>query len=296
MKYLSPRQMWHDAFYQRSANDALLELQRSDANILRRKPVMNETQTRGPADNGRKVMHMVMAGKVQSKIAKLPEHLQAFGNYCWAPRTQSHPTFKDQHKYMQLVLERVKHHYPELYARNTSAMSIVIMQTFKYEFDRAHGRKPQSLDIIIANALNKPKAKIRSTWGDAIKLIRAQVRDLNLDADCNRDLDISAAVLLEEYKKQGGKGLGYRGPRLAKLALKSFAHQDQVNLFSSGEEKESTQPSKPLYTQEYLGWVIDVKQHSFNQQGYKGAFELMMRVCERWAEKVLELLRLQSKP
>jgi hypothetical protein len=66
MQYLSARQMWHDAFYSRSANDQLLEINRSNVNLLRQKPIMNETQTRGPADNSSRVMHMAKAWRVQS--------------------------------------------------------------------------------------------------------------------------------------------------------------------------------------------------------------------------------------
>ena len=125
--------MIHDAFYIRSSNDAALELQRSNTNILRKKQVMNETQTRGPASNMSKIEHQVMAGKVQHVISQLPMHLQQLALYCWAPRSEAMPTYKRQNDFMQHINAQVKEQFPEHYARNTSDVSILIIQILKYE-------------------------------------------------------------------------------------------------------------------------------------------------------------------
>ena len=108
-------------------------------NELQKIPVINETQTSGPASNNPKIMYQVMAGKAQHAISTLPTHLQQLGNYCWAPRSEVMPTYKKQNEFMQYINAQVKEQFPEYYSRNTSDVSILIIQILKYERAREKG-------------------------------------------------------------------------------------------------------------------------------------------------------------
>ncbi|WP_067097907.1 hypothetical protein [Marinomonas atlantica] len=259
MLYLSARQMIHDAYYIRSSNDAVLELQRSNTNILRQKQVMNETETRGPASNMSKIQHQVMAGKVQHVVSQLPQHLQQLALYCWAPRAEVMPTYKKQNQFMQLIAEQVKKQFPEHYARNTSAVSVLIIQILKYERAREEGRQQQPLDCVLASAMAKPKNKIRQMWQDVITMIRNQVRQFiaiqpSIAPDTAKAL---VSAVTEDMTKEGRLYI------LADLAMRDFAHRDQAYLFSAGDkEREAVVPVGPLYTDDYLAWRIGGhKQH-----------------------------------
>lgn len=76
MRYITARQMWHDAFNDSLSPDlkaALLNLPRGTAH-----------------DNDTKIWHQVMAGKVQAAVHTLPPHLRDWGMLCFAPdRMQS---------------------------------------------------------------------------------------------------------------------------------------------------------------------------------------------------------------
>ncbi|RNF52977.1 hypothetical protein EBI00_02435 [Marinomonas hwangdonensis] len=288
MQYLSARQMWHDAFYSRSANDQLLEINRSNANLLRRKQVMNETQTRGPADNSSRVMHMAKAGRVQSEIAKLPEHLQAFGMYCWAPKEQdSLPTYKHHNEIANALAQEVKEKFPREYAYYTSRVSIVVLNVLKYEFERDKGRKPQNIDITLAGAMAMPKDKVRAQWGHIVKHIRGCIRDMQLATDSDKNLSIGILHLLKVWQTKTGAEATEKHSVIASLALKSFAHTDQSYLFSASEEREPVTHTKPLYTQEYLSWRVGVAQSNWKRDGWQDVFEQMTGVLNEWAESAL---------
>lgn len=289
MQYLSARQMWHDAFYSRSANDQLLEINRSNANLLRQKPVMNETQTRGPADNSSRVMHMAKAGRVQSEIAKLPTHLQAFGMYCWAPKEQdSLPTYKHHNEIANALAQEVKDKFPQEYGLYTSRVSIVVLNVLKYEFERDKGRKPQSIDITLAGAMAIPKDKVRAQWGHIVKHIRGCIRDMQLATDSDTNLSIAILHLVKEWQTKIGAEATEKHSTIAALALKSFAHQDQALMFSASEEREPVTYSKPLYTQEYLSWRIGVAQANWKRDGWQDLFDQMQSICESWARVALD--------
>lgn len=300
MQYLSARQMWHDAFYSRSANDQLLEINRSNANLLRKKPVMNETQTRGPADNSSRVMHMAKAGRVQSEIAKLPAHLQAFGMYCWAPKEQdSLPTYKHHNEIANALAQEVKEKFPQEYGLYTSRVSIVVLNVLKYEFERDKGRKPQSIDNTLAGAMAMPKDKVRAQWGHIVKHIRNCIRDMQLDADVNRDLEIASLRLFNETLNATNKWSVLDSEKskaqymtLAKLALKSFAAKDQDYLFTASEERKPVVQSKPLYTNEYLSWRVGVAAANWKRDGWQDVFDGMIGVLNQWARESLEKLAL----
>lgn len=300
MQYLSARQMWHDAFYSRSANDQLLEINRSNANLLRQKPVMNETQTRGPADNSSRVMHMAKAGRVQSEIAKLPAHLQAFGMYCWAPKVEdSLPTYKHHNEIANALAQEVKEKFPKEYSYYTSRVSIVVLNVLKYEFERDKGRKPHNIDITLAGAMAMPKDKVRAQWGHIVKHIRNCMRDMQLDADVNRDLEIASLRLFNETLNATNKWSVLDSEKskaqymtLAKLALKSFAAKDQDYLFTASEERKPVVQSKPLYTNEYLAWRVGVAAANWKRDGWQDAFEQMTSVLNQWARESLEKLAL----
>lgn len=319
MQYLSARQMWHDAFYSRSANDQLLEINRSNANLLRQKPVMNETQTRGPADNSSRVMHMAKAGRVQSEIAKLPAHLQAFGMYCWAPKDEdSLPTYKHHNEIANALSQEIKQQFPQEYAYYTSRVSIVILNVLKYEFERDKGRKPQNIDITLAGAMAMPKDKVRAQWGHIVKHIRGCIRDMliyqsevppqliiKLVSDSRPDNYKKYLEELPNEKAQKIILMKSRSPgvstqiakqlqhyMIADLALKSFAHQDQSYLFTASEGKEPVKQSKPLYTNEYLSWRVGVAQANWKRDGWQDAFDQMTGVLNQWARESLEKLAL----
>ena len=301
MQYLSARQMWHDAFYSRSANDQLLEINRSNVNLLRQKPIMNETQTRGPADNSSRVMHMAKAGRVQSEIAKLPAHLQAFGMYCWAPKTQdSLPTYKHHNEIANALAQEVKEKFPQEYSYYTSRVSIVVLNVLKYEFERDKGRKPQNIDITLAGAMAMPKDKVRAQWGHIVKHIRGCIRDMQLDAEPSKDLDIAAMRLFNETLNATDKWdvldsekLKTQYMTLAKLGIKSFAHKDKAFMFSASEDKEPITHTKPLYTQEYLAWRIGVASANWKRDGWQLVFNQIMVVSEEWAKEGLEVIKLK---
>ena len=300
MQYLSARQMWHDAFYSRSANDQLLEINRSNANLLRQKPVMNETQTRGPADNSSRVMHMAKAGRVQSEIAKLPAHLQAFGMYCWAPKVEdSLPTYKHHNEIANALAQEVKEKFPQEYSYYTSRVSIVVLNVLKYEFERDKGRKPQNIDITLAGAMAMPKDKVRAQWGHIVKHIRGCIRDMQLDADVNRDLEIASLRLFNETLNATNKWSVLDSEKskaqymtLAKLAIKLFAHKDQSYLFSASEDKEPMTHPKPLYTQDYLAWRVGVQSSNWKRCKWDYLLDSMLFVLDKWARESLEKLAL----
>lgn len=290
--------MWHDAFYTRSANDQLLEINRANANILRRKPVMNETQTRGPADNSSRVMHMAKAGRVQSVIAKLPLHLQSFGNYCWSPRVEeSLPTYKHHNEIANALNQEIKATFPAEYAHYTGKISIIILNILKYEYERDKGYKPQSIDITLAGALAITKDKVKAQWSHVIKHIRNCIRDMQLDADVNHDLDIASLRLFNETLNATDKWDVLDSEKsksqymtLAKLAIKSFAAKDQDYLFTSSESKESVSHKKPLYTQEYLSWRIGVQSANWKRDGWDDTLDQVIDILNGWASISLQKL------
>lgn len=279
MQYLSARQMWHDAFYSRSANDQLLEINRSNVNLLRQKPIMNETQTRGPADNSSRVMHMAKAGRVQSEIAKLPAHLQAFGMYCWAPKVEdSLPTFKHHNEIANALAQEVKEKFPQEYAYYTSRVSIVVLNVLKYEFERDKGRKPQNIDITLAGAMAMPKDKVRAQWGHIVKHIRGCIRDM-LIYQSEVPGQLSMKLANSEHIKL---------VQVADLAIKSFAHKDQAYMFLASEDKEPITHTKLLYTQEYLAWRIGVASANWKRDGWQDVFDQMTDALNSWARESLE--------
>lgn len=289
MQYLSARQMWHDAYYATSANTQLLELNRSNSNLLRINPVMNETQTRGPADNSSRVMHMAKAGRVQSEIAKLPEYLQAFGNYCWSPKqVDDLPSYKHANAIVQALVSEVKEVFPDVYSYYSNSITIIAMNVLKYECDREKGRKVQSLDIVIANSLALPKSEVTKKFGKVIKHIRTCIRDMNLDCEHSRDLDMLAKKLVSELEISDKKL--ERAYMLAKLALKSFAHKDQAYLFSGNEEKSVISPRQALYASDYVCWRIKVHLSNYKRDGYEQMFSEMLRKCEDWAKLSLSFI------
>lgn len=284
MLYLSARQMWHDAYYQRSSNEAANEMRRSNANILRQKQVMSETETRGPASNMPKITHQVMAGKVQHAISTLPAHLQQLGHYCWAPRAETMPTYKKQNEFMQLIAKQVKEQFPEQYARNTSAVSILIIQILKYERAREEGRQQQPLDCVLAGAMAKPKAKVRQMWQDVITMIRNQVRQFiaiqpSIAPDTAKAL---VSAVMEDMTKEGKLYI------LADLAIRDFAHRDQAYLFSAGDkEREAVVQAGPLYTDEYLSWRVCTARSNWKRD-WSSAYEQMISVLGSMAGKALK--------
>ncbi len=293
MQYLSARQMWHDAFYSRSANDQLLEINRSNANLLRQKPVMNETQTRGPADNSSRVMHMAKAGRVQSEIAKLPAHLQAFGMYCWAPKIEdSLPTYKHHNEIANALAQEVKEKFPKEYAYYTSRVSIVVLNVLKYEFERDKGRNPQNIDITLAGAMAMPKDKVRAQWGHIVKHIRGCIRDMQLVTDSDKNLSIATLHLLNEWQVNTGIEATEKHSVIASLALKSFAHTDQSYLFSASEEREPVKQAKPLYTNEYLSWRVGVAAANWKRDSWQDAFDQMTKILNEWARESLKKMAL----
>lgn len=282
MLYLSARQMWHDAYYQRSSNEAANEMRRSNANILRQKPVMNETDTRGPASNMPKIQHQVMAGKVQHAISLLPIHLQQLGNYCWAPRAETMPTYKKQNEFMQYINAQVKEHFPEHYARSTSDVSILIIQILKCERAREEGRQQPPLDCVLAGAMAQPKNKVRQKWQDVITFVRNQVRDyINSQPVMSVVLNVLAEAGCDEKKLS-------KTMVLAGLAIRDFAQRDQAHLFSAGDkEREAVVPVGPLYTNEYLAWRIGGhKQHW--KRDWAAIYDRMIDVLGRMAGEALK--------
>ena len=284
MLYLSARQMWHDAFYQRSANEAAQELQRSNANVLRKKQVMNETQTSGPASNNPKIMHQVMAGKVQHAISTLPTHLQQLGNYCWAPRSEVMPTYKRQDEFMQYINTQVKAQFPEHYARNTSDVSILIIQILKYERAREEGRQQPPLDCVLAGAMALSKNKVRQKWQDVITFVRNQVRDY-----INGQPSITDQTLLSVMEEVGYTPKNIRKASvLADLAIRDFAHRDQAYLFSAGDkEREAVVPVGALYTNEYLAWRMGTARSNWKRD-WADTYEQMLTVLGDMAGKALK--------
>ncbi|RDL44346.1 hypothetical protein DN730_08050 [Marinomonas piezotolerans] len=284
MKYLSARQMCHDAFYIRSSNDAVLEMQRSNPNILRRKPVMNETDTRGPASNMSKVQHQVMAGKVQHVISQLPPHLQQLALYCWAPRSESMPTYKKQNEFMQYINAQVKEQFTEHYARNTSDVSILIIQILKYERAREEGRQQPPLDYVLAGALAQPKHTVRQRWHDVITMIRKHVREyINAQPSVAPETLLSLMNAVEYDEKKMGKVFV-----LGDLAIRDFAHRDQAYLFSAGDkEREAVVPVGPLYTDEYLSWRVGTARSNWKRD-WASTYQQMISVLNNMAGQALK--------
>ncbi len=204
---------------------------------------------------------MAKVGRVQSEIAKMPAHLQVFGMYCWAPKVQdSLPNYKHQNEIANSLAQEIKEKFPQEYAYYTSRVSIVVLNVLKYEFDRNKGRKPQSIDITLAGAMTMPKNKMKAQWSHMVKHIHNCIREIQLEAEPDQNFEIVVAHLLKEWKTNTGSEMTAKHSRVAALAMKSFAHKDQVYTFSASEDKEPVTYRKPLYTQEYLSWRIGVAQ------------------------------------
>lgn len=289
MQYLSARQMWHDAFYNRSANDQLLEINRANASLLRQKPVMNETQTRGPASNTGRICHMVMAGKVQHTIAQLPPHLQAFGHYCWAPKTaETLPHYKHVAQIAAALAERVKAEYPSIYGNQTSRISILIKCVLDYEYERGKSELKKVGGIVqrFSAAIAMDKPYVKTIWGDVIGFVQKEIRELQLEAEPDQNMFVAAAELTAEYARRQNIEITGNVAQMGVLALKEFAYRDQALLFSGNETREAIQRRK-RFTQDYLAWSINVHSTRFKRDGWGDMFDGMISVCEDFAREAL---------
>jgi hypothetical protein len=239
---------------------------------------------------------MAKAGRVQSEIAKLPAHLQAFGMYCWAPKEQDTlPTYKHHNEIANALAREIKEKFPQEYSYYTSRVSIVVLNVLKYEFERDKGRKPQNIDITLSGAMAMSKEKVQAQWGHIIKHIRCCIRDMHLATDTDKNLSIGILHLLKEWQTQTGAEATEKHSVIASLALKSFAHQDQAYLFSASEERKPVKQSKPLYTQEYLSWRVGVAQANWRRDGWQDALDQMTTVLNQWARESLETISIHKK-